>query len=86
MKQVYKAVEDQLKINHRSTIALLVIKFLVYLVLVAFFYILIYTTSNPLLFFLVFVLYGFSAVLFGFNYAHDFSHNTVFKNKQLNNA
>jgi linoleoyl-CoA desaturase len=86
MKLVYKAVEDQLKINHRSTIALLVIKFLVYLVLVAFFYILIYTTSNPFLFFLVFVLYGFSAVLFGFNYAHDFSHNTVFKNKQLNNA
>lgn len=86
MKLVYKAVEDQLKIDHRSTVALLVVKFLFYLSLVAFFYTLIYATNNPLLFFIVYVLYGFSTVLFGFNYAHDFSHNTVFKSKQLNNA
>jgi linoleoyl-CoA desaturase len=86
MKLVYKAVEDQLKINQRSTVALLVIKFLFYLSLVACFYSLIYTTNNLPLFFIVYVLYGLSAVLFGFNYAHDFSHNTVFKNKHLNNA
>jgi linoleoyl-CoA desaturase len=86
MKLVYKTVEDQLKIEHHSTIALLVVKFLVYLSLVVFFYTLIYTANNAVLFFTVYVLYGFSTVLFGFNYAHDFSHNTVFKNKQLNNA
>ena len=65
---------------------LLLLKFLVYLSLVVFFYTLLYTTNQPVLFFLAYTAYGLSAVLFGFNYAHDCSHNTVFKSKKLNSA
>lgn len=86
MKLVYKEVEGHLKIDHHSTALLLVVKFIFYLASVCFFYTLLYTATNPVLLAAVYVFYGLSAVLFGFNYAHDFSHNTVFKNKQLNNA
>src|SRR6185503_15579528 len=33
-----------------------------------------------------YILFGLAVVLFGFNFAHDFCHNTIFKNKRLNNA
>lgn len=86
MKLVYKEAEDHLKIDHRSTVLLLIVKFIFYFASVCFFYTLIYIATNPVLLVGVYVSFGVSAVLFGFNYAHDFSHNTVFKNKQLNNA
>lgn len=31
------------------------------------------------------MLYGFVSLLFAFNFSHDFSHNTIFKSKKLNN-
>jgi linoleoyl-CoA desaturase len=34
---------------------------------------------------LSFVLYGFVSLLFAFNFSHDFSHNTIFESKKLNN-
>ena len=86
MKLVYQGVDNELKINSRATALLLVLKFLVYLSLVVFFYTLIYTTDQPFWFFVAYTAFGLSAVLFGFNYAHDCSHNTVFKNKSLNST
>ncbi len=86
MKLVYKEVEDKLQINHRATIFLLLIKFIFYLALVGFFYTLIYLSNSTFLFIATYILYGLSLVLLGFNYAHDFCHNTVFKNKNLNNV
>ena len=71
MKLVYQGIENELQINPRATIFLLLLKFLVYLFLVVFFYLLIYTTDQPVIFFVAYTAYGLSAVLFGFNYAHD---------------
>jgi linoleoyl-CoA desaturase len=85
MKLVYKEVEDKLVINRVNTLLLLLAKFIVYFSLVCFFYSMIYFSKGLLLFFTAYILYGLSAVLFGFNYAHDFSHNTVFKSRRLNN-
>ena len=42
-------------------------------------YALIFTISNPAVFILNFILFGFIAVLMGFNFAHDLSHNSIFK-------
>ena len=42
-------------------------------------YALIFTISNPAVFILNFILFGFIAVLMCFNFAHDFSHNSIFK-------
>ena len=86
MKLVFNEVEDNLPVNRRATAVLLMVKFTVYLSLCTLFYTLIYVTGNSLLFFGTYILFGLSAVLFGFNFAHDFSHNTVFKNKRINNT
>jgi len=48
-------------------------------------YSLLYTIANPVSFIIVFMLYGFVSLLFAFNFSHDFSHNTIFKSKRLNN-
>lgn len=86
MKLVYQQVENDLRINPRKTALLLVLKFMVYFSLVSFFYTLLFTTEQPLFFFLAYTGYGLSAVLFGFNYAHDCSHATLFRSKPLNSA
>lgn len=86
LKQVLQAVEKELSVNRTATTFLLILKFVFYSCLVMFFYVLILSTNNPFLFFAAYILFGLSAVLFGFNFAHDFSHNTVFKNKPINNA
>lgn len=44
-----------------------------------------FLVKNPLLFTLSFIAFGFSSMLFAFNFSHDFSHNTVFRSKKLNN-
>ena len=35
---------------------------------------------------IAYVMLGFTLVLLGLNFAHDFAHNTIFKSKQVNNA
>ena len=86
MKLVYQGIERELQVNPRTTAFWLLLKFVFYLGLVVFFYTLIYTSQQPLLFFIAYTAFGLSAVLFGFNYAHDCSHNTVFKSKSLNSG
>lgn len=86
LKQLYQAVEKELRISRQKTILLLVSKFAFYFILMVVAYATIYISANELLFFVAFIAYGFLSVLMGFNFAHDFSHNTVFKNKALNNA
>ena len=48
-------------------------------------YYLLLHSETPATLILWYVVYGFSTLLFAFNFSHDFSHNTVFKNKRLNN-
>ncbi len=86
LKKVIAEVDNGLKANSTAITILLIVKFCVYSFLVVFFYSLLFSTENQLLFFMAYIAFGLSAVLFGFNFAHDFSHNTVFKNKNINNA
>ncbi|MGY3791166.1 fatty acid desaturase family protein [Aquimarina sp. 433] len=44
----------------------------------------IYQISQPQLLVLAYVVFGLVSMLFAFNFAHDFSHNTIFKKKELN--
>lgn len=60
------------------------IKFFFYAALVCVLYVGIYTIENSFLFIACFVCYGFSVLLFAFNFAHDFSHDTVFKTSCFN--
>jgi linoleoyl-CoA desaturase len=78
-------VASQLKINKKTTALLLSFKFVFYFTLVVLFYTAIFFANNIAAFFAAYILYGFLAVLLGFNFAHDFCHNTIFKNKKTSN-
>jgi linoleoyl-CoA desaturase len=85
LKLIYRTVDEQLVIDAGSFRRLLWTKFIVYFVAAATCYALLYLIANPAWFITCFMGYGFILLLFAFNFSHDFSHDTVFKRKQLNN-
>lgn len=85
LKEIYRAVDVGLKIDPSAFRRQLWIKFAVYFSLTLGFYLSLFGAENAAFFLLCFVLYGFTSLLFAFNFSHDFSHNTVFKSKKLNN-
>ena len=85
LKEIYREVDQHLVINKRKFMVTILIKFLVYFTLTVICYTALYAISSPLLFVACFMAYGFISLLFAFNFSHDFSHNTVFKNAALNN-
>jgi len=64
----------------------IVFKFFFYFSAIITFYGLLLKTDNPYLFTVSFVLYGCATLLLAFNFAHDFSHGTIFRNKFSDNA
>ncbi|HEY0055458.1 MAG TPA: fatty acid desaturase [Pedobacter sp.] len=84
LKTIYKQVEEQLSATKIFTFKIWT-KFLFYFSLTAVCYSLLFIVNSPIVFVISFILYGFIALLFAFNFSHDFSHNTIFKSKKLNN-
>lgn len=84
LKAIHRRVAEELVINKLTFFRLIGFKFLVYFTLSLLAYLALYKISSPLGFMVCFVMYGFVSLLFAFNFSHDFSHNTIFKSKQLN--
>ena len=85
LKLIYKQVNEKLIIDKHSCSLKICAKFFFYFSASLYCYSLLYTVQSPLYFVLSFILYGFISLLFAFNFSHDFSHNTIFKSKKLNN-
>lgn len=85
LKLIYRQVDEQLVIDKTAFRRFLWIKFAVYFLLSAGTYSMLYIITNAWWFIACFMAYGFCLLLFAFNFSHDFSHNTVFRNKQWNN-
>lgn len=85
LKNIYRQVDEKLHINKRSFLWKIWTKFIFYFFFSVLAYALLYLANSSLYFILSFILYGFVSLLFAFNFSHDFSHNTIFKNKKLNN-
>ena len=85
LKRIHSEVLNGLSQRKINTVALLLFKFCFYFLFLVFFYWSILRAGNIEMLIIFYVLFGLTAVLMGFNFAHDFSHNTVFKNKSLNN-
>jgi linoleoyl-CoA desaturase len=83
LELIHKEVRENL--NKKSKTGFLWLKFLFYLSLSGAAYCLMLFAQDPYIFILSYILYGFLILLFAFNFAHDLSHNTVFKNKKWNN-
>lgn len=86
LKSIYSTIDRELVISKASTILLLAGKFIFYFSATIISYTLLFQVRDPLWFIGCFVFYGFASILFAFNFSHDFSHNTVFKNRKLNNT
>jgi linoleoyl-CoA desaturase len=85
LKSIYQRVGEKLIIDKRSFSLKIWAKFIFYFSFSVFSYSLLYMVNSPFYFVLSFILYGFVSLLFAFNFSHDFSHNTIFKSKKLNN-
>ena len=85
LKTIYQLVEHNLAYDKRKFNILIWAKFIVYFSLTLVIYYSLFKIQNPFAFILCFVLYGFISMLFAFNFSHDFSHNTIFKSKKINN-
>ncbi|MDI1233634.1 MAG: fatty acid desaturase [bacterium] len=76
---ILKEIEQKLPLKKSEANQYFIIKGAVYAVLTAFAYIGIYTIENPFLFVLDYIIFGLLTVMLCFNFAHDFSHHTIFK-------
>jgi linoleoyl-CoA desaturase len=79
LKSIYRQAEQDLVVDKVQFRAIIWSKFIFYAALAVVTYSGLYVIESRALFVLCFVLYGFSILLFAFNFAHDFSHNTIFK-------
>lgn len=82
---ICRNVEEQHFGSDRYFHLKLLLKFVCWFSLLLFFYTRLYAPLSPGLFMLCYILYGYSALLLAFNFAHDFAHGTVFKSERLNN-
>ncbi|WP_336517692.1 fatty acid desaturase family protein [Pollutibacter soli] len=84
LKLLYKKVEGSIVPDKAKFTRQLLVKFIFYFGAMIAGYRAIVVTKSTSLFLLAFVFYGFAVLLFAFNFSHDFSHNTIFRNKKLN--
>ena len=84
-KEIYTKINQTIKFDTTHYYQVIWSKFAFYCVATIGLYIGILQIQNPIIFTIVFMAYGYAALLFAFNFAHDFSHNTIFKNNRWNN-
>lgn len=80
-----KAINQELKLDDSTFYIRLIVKLVFYAGLSIGLYMMMFIPKAPLFFILNYVFLGMAFLLFAFNFAHDFSHNTVFKDKTWNN-
>lgn len=86
LKSIYRAVHEKSDFRNKVPVTQLWFKFLFYAAIAVTTYGLLYFTQSALLFTLCFIMYGITCMLLAFNFAHDFSHDTLFKNQSWNQA
>ncbi|MBB6236803.1 linoleoyl-CoA desaturase [Pedobacter sp. AK013] len=84
LKAIYKRVSQEVVANKFAFMRIIAAKFVVYFLLTLLAYLALYRIANPIGFVGCFMGYGFIALLFAFNFSHDFSHHTIFKSRPLN--
>ena len=76
---ILKRINGTLVMDKNKANRYFLFKALFYCSLALFSYISIFTVTNPILYILNFILFGFITVLLCFNFAHDLSHHSIFK-------
>ena len=84
LKTIQQTIAKEFNADTKGIRSYIIWKFVFYFLLTALLYFSLFQIENTFLFTLAFVGYGLSALLLAFNFAHDFSHDTVFKEKRWN--
>ncbi|MBO9702059.1 MAG: fatty acid desaturase, partial [Sporocytophaga sp.] len=84
LKVIHRRVEEGIHFDSKEFLIANTLKFSIYSLLLVFTYSCLYLTDNSIVFCFTFILYGLVALLLAFNFAHDFSHGTIFKSKTYN--
>lgn len=85
LRLIKQSVKENLLIEKQKNAFKLIFKFCFYFILSILFYVSIFWANHLTILILAYIFFGFSSLLLGFNFAHDFSHDAVFRNKKLNN-
>lgn len=85
LKSIYREVDEKLTHDKSRFRIIFGAKLIFYSLLTIVSYLTLFSVENSLLFIFCFVVFGFAALLFAFNFAHDFSHGTVFRKANWNN-
>lgn len=83
---IQKEVNEKLNFCPDRFKSRVVVKGIIYFILTLIAYISLYTINHPFLLVVAYVAFGLISLLFAFNFAHDFSHNTIFRGKKLNHT
>lgn len=84
LKEINASVRAGLKVDNSNFQYLIWTKFIFYFSICVVSYALLFYIENQILFVIDYVFFGLFLVLFAFNFSHDFSHGTVFKNQKWN--
>jgi linoleoyl-CoA desaturase len=84
LHKINRQIRTELVIDPVKTKRFLILKFLVYFTLTVLNYWALFQITNPFWFMVAYISYGYIALLFAFNFAHDCSHNTVFESDRWN--
>ncbi|MBW1294231.1 fatty acid desaturase family protein [Aquimarina litoralis] len=79
-EEIYKKID----FCNRRFYKKIFVKGCIYFFLTAISYSILYQIDDQRLLIPAYIVYGLISMLFAFNFAHDFSHNTIFKKKELN--
>ena len=82
LQQLYAEVNEKFEINNTQFLFRLWFKFLFYLLVTAGSYYTLFFITDTLTFIFSYTLYGFLALVFAFNFAHDLSHDSIFRSKK----
>lgn len=83
-QSIHEEVMSRLNFCAKRFNNVVLIKFCFYSVFTVVTYMSLFFIKNSFLYISTFIVYGIISLLFVFNFAHDFSHNTIFKRKRLN--
>src|SRR6218665_924116 len=84
LKNIYRQVEEQLLVDKQQVLFHIILNIIFYFGLSAAGYYSLYIIHTTSLFLLCFIGYGIILLPFAFNFSPDFSHNTIFRSKNLN--
>ena len=85
LRTIQRTVAQELVVDRRRFNLTIAFKMIFYPGAALTSYLLLYNIQQAWLFLLCFIVYGFCILLFAFNFAHDFSHGTIFRRAAWDN-